>query len=115
MINSDAPVDSVNTLQYGSSNIGRNTKPPCLPHHSQPPTAVSIKPFSSPTVDEAQQALEAVMDYIKNQQITLDLSEGMLLGKLMERLNTARGQTSTVPADFLWLEDKLNDGFTPQK
>lgn len=99
MVNSDTSVGSVNTLQYGSSNIGRYTKPPCPPHYSQSANTVYIKPFGSHTLDEAQQALEVLVRYFRNQQITL--SEGVLLGKLMERLDLTSGQNSTASADLV--------------
>ncbi|BCR83551.1 uncharacterized protein ACHE_10953S [Aspergillus chevalieri] len=95
MLHNTAPVGSASTPQY----IWRSTKSSCLSHHSQLGTAVFTKPASSPTLDEAQAALETAVNYFQKQKMRLDPSEWVLLGRLMERLNRTKGQTSRGPVD----------------
>ncbi|KAJ5746413.1 hypothetical protein N7520_011595 [Penicillium odoratum] len=82
--------------------IKRNRSDPEIKTNSmQPPPVVSksaaVSPDSapgSPTQDEARQALEIVMNYLQHQPsgLTATAQEFVTIGKLMERLELAKGQ-----------------------
>ncbi|KAJ5157272.1 uncharacterized protein N7482_008372 [Penicillium canariense] len=87
-----------------SKMIKRNRSNPEIKTKSmQPPPAVSksstISPISapsSPTQDEARRALELVMNYFQHQPAGLAAQEYVTIGKLMERLELAKSQQSTL-------------------
>lgn len=83
------PADK-NVIKRNRSNpeIKTNSMPP-------PPKSNTISPISSPgspTQDEARRALELVINYFDHQPSGLAAQEYMTIGKLMERLELAKGQ-----------------------
>ena len=84
--------------------IKRNRSNPEIKTHSmQPPPTVSkstnaspITGPASPTQDEARRALELVMNYFQHQPAGLAAQEYVTIGKLMERLELAKGQQHTL-------------------
>ncbi|KAK2811273.1 hypothetical protein FQN49_008474 [Arthroderma sp. PD_2] len=70
-------------------------QPPPLPK-SKSISSPATSP-TSPTQDEARQALELVLNYFQSQPMELAVSDYQIIGKLMEKLKLAQGQPYIQP------------------
>jgi hypothetical protein len=96
ILESPIEMDESNASVYGKTRkvITRNRSNPEIKAKFMPKSA-AISPITSPgspTQDEARRALELVMTYFDHQPAGLAAQEYMTIGKLMERLELAKGQ-----------------------
>ncbi|EZF10942.1 hypothetical protein H112_07860 [Trichophyton rubrum D6] len=82
-------------------------QPPPLPK-SKSISSPAISPTTTPTQDEARQALELVLNYFKNQSMELAVSDYQIIGKLMEKLKLAHGQPYIQPMKSTTSRSKIH-------
>lgn len=92
-------IDPTKMIKRNRSNPEIKTKsmqpPPALPTPKSN-VASPISAPGSPTQDEARRALELVMNYFQQQPSGLAAQEYVTIGKLMERLELAKAQHSSL-------------------
>ncbi|PYH95009.1 centromere binding protein B [Aspergillus ellipticus CBS 707.79] len=99
-------------LDTSAATIKRNRSDPDFKANSiYPPLfpkSNTVSPVSSPgspTQDEARKALELVMSYFKQQPAGLGADDYMTIGKLMERLELAKAQQTTLPGGLSRIDE----------
>ncbi|KAJ5678915.1 hypothetical protein N7462_007159 [Penicillium macrosclerotiorum] len=102
--------DPTNVIKRNRSNpeIKVNSMQP-PPMFSKSTTVSPISAPGSPTQDEARRALELVMNYFQHQPAGLAAQEYVTIGKLMERLELAKGQQTTLLGGLTRI-DEHDDG-----
>lgn len=88
-------------------DIKTTMQPPPLPRSS---TVSPISSPSSPTQDEARRALELVMNFFQNQPSGLGLQaqDYITMGKLMEKLELAQSQASSISGRLQRIDEHAN-------
>ncbi|EIT72711.1 Tc5 transposase DNA-binding domain-containing protein [Aspergillus flavus] len=107
---------AIPSLDTSSSTIKRNRSNPEIKAKSiYPPLfpkSTTVSPISSPgspTQDEARRALELVMNYFEHQPTGLGAQDYLTIGGLMERLELAKSQQTTLPGGLTRI-DEHDDG-----
>lgn len=96
-----------NSAGMKHTNNIEKTRPPCLSDHTLFATIAPVSSVSRvPNLNEAQRALDVVMQYFKDQPPGLHESESIVLGRLMEKLGPANDHTRTskAPAELSRLD-----------
>ncbi|KAJ5130922.1 uncharacterized protein N7515_006961 [Penicillium bovifimosum] len=97
ILESPIEMDSNTDGFRGTRNVVKRNRsnPEIKAKFMPPPKSAAVSPVTSPgspTQDEARRALELVMTYFDHQPAGLAAQEYMTIGKLMERLELAKGQ-----------------------
>lgn len=100
--------DTSNTIKRNRSNPEIRTKSIYPPTFSKSNTVSPVSSPGSPTQDEARRALELVMNYFQHQPTGLAPQDCIAIGKLMERLELAQSQQTTLPGGLTRI-DELDD------
>ncbi|THC98626.1 hypothetical protein EYZ11_001904 [Aspergillus tanneri] len=95
---------SSNIIKRNRSNPEIRAKTIYPPLFSKSTTVSPVSSPGSPTQDEARKALELVMNYFEHQPAGLGAQEYMTIGKLMERLELAKAQT-TLPGGLTRIDE----------
>lgn len=101
-----------NTIADPSITVKRNgsvpeikPKPIYPSSYSKSATVSPISPPGPPTQDEARRALELVMNYFQHQPTGLGAQEYVTIGKLMERLDLAKNQSTMLPGGLSRIDE----------
>lgn len=96
---------SANMIKRNRSNPEIRAKTIYPPLFSKSTTVSPVSSPGSPTQDEARKALELVMNYFEAQPTGLGAQEYVTIGKLMERLELAKGQQTTLPGGLTRIDE----------
>ncbi|KAH8422703.1 uncharacterized protein LDX57_000457 [Aspergillus melleus] len=96
---------SANMIKRNRSNPEIRAKTIYPPLFSKSTTVSPVSSPGSPTQDEARKALELVMNYFEAQPAGLGAQEYLTIGKLMERLELAKGQQTTLPGGLTRIDE----------
>lgn len=96
---------SANMIKRNRSNPEIRAKTIYPPLFSKSTTVSPVSSPGSPTQDDARKALELVMNYFEAQPAGLGPQEYVTIGKLMERLELAKGQQTTLPGGLTRIDE----------
>ncbi|KAF7592570.1 hypothetical protein BBP40_012730 [Aspergillus hancockii] len=104
--NLDTPSVTIKRNRSNPEIKAKSIYPPLFPKSA---TVSPVSSPGSPTQDEARRALELVMNYFEHQPTGLGAQEYVTIGKLMERLELANSQQTTLPGGLTRI-DEHEDG-----